>query len=405
MPTAFVGLPRRAIALAVLCVTGCTDQVSQESWAPTVKKNWTLSVKVSGELRASHSDAIGPPQIAEGGQYKIARMVAEGTKVKKGDEVVAFDTSELEERLRQRRNDLDLATAEIERRRSDAAIRRRDDELAIAESRGAERKAGLKAQGASDLFSSLELQTARLDHELAELRLKYRKDRANVAENQDRDDLLALRGKRRRAQERVAQIEGFIKRMSVRAPRNSTVIYLPNGQGQKKKVGDGVWRGENILRTASTSQMLAEGEVAETEIGRVALRQRATIRLEAHPDAEYSGKVQAIGKLVEPPSDGSPLRIAKVDIELDKTDPLSMRPGMRFTGKIEIETVPDALLVPLRAVFVRGEGPVAHVKTPRGFRTVPLRLGRAHRGQVRVVEGLSEGDEVSTLDLEARETP
>lgn len=388
----------------VLAGFSCTDGATADIWVFTAKRDWTLGVDVTGELKASFSDTIGPPQLAEGGQYKIARMVAEGTKVKKGDEVVGFDTSELEQRLLRRKNNHDLSVAEIERRRSDAAIRQRDDQLAIAENQGAVRKAALKAAGSQDLYSSLELKTARLDHELAVLRLKYRQQKSDAADRQDRDDLRALRGKRDRAQARLQQIEGFIQRLSVPAPRDATVIYLANWQGQKKKIGDGVWRGENFLQTAATDKMLAAGQVAEAEVSRLALGQKITLRLEAHPDSEYLGTIQSISDLIGSPSAESKLRIAQLDIELNKTDPLSMRPGMRFTGRIETETIAGALLVPLNAVFVTDEGPVAYLRTADGFRKVSLQLGRTQRGQVRVLKGLSEGDQVSTIDLQ-REQP
>lgn len=388
------------IALSTISTIGCTTGVAQESWVQAAKKDWALSVKVTGELKASHSDAIGPPQLSEGGQYKIARMVAEGTRVKKGEEVVAFDTSDLEQRLLQRRNARDLSVAEIERHRSDTAIRRRDDKLAIAECQGAVRKAALKANGSADLFSSLELQTARLDHDLAVLRLQYRTEKAEAATRKNRDDLRALRDKKSRAEARLEKIEGYIQRMSVRAPRDATVIYLANWQGQKKKVGDGVWRGENILQTAATDQMLAAGQVAEADISQLAVSQRITLRLDAYPDAEYSGRIQAIGNLVGPPSAESPLRIAEVDIALDKAQPLSLRPGMRFSGQIETETIAGALLIPLNTVFVRDTHPIAYLRTGGGFRRVSLKLGRTLRGQVRVLDGLSEGDEVSTVDLQ-----
>jgi hypothetical protein len=62
--------------------------------------------------------------------------------------------------------------------------------------------------------------------------------------------------------------------------------------------------------------------------------------------------------------------------------------------------VDNALLLPLAAVFLRPSGPVAFRRRGAGFEAVSLKLGRAQRGQVEVLAGLSEGDQVSTRDLE-----
>jgi hypothetical protein len=72
---------------------------------------------------------------------------------------------------------------------------------------------------------------------------------------------------------------------------------------------------------------------------------------------------------------------------------------MRFVGTIETETLPRSLHMPLDAVFLRQEGPVAYKRTNGGFELVRLSLGRAYRGEVEVLAGLAEGDQVARVDL------
>jgi HlyD family secretion protein len=389
----------RGLGLAGFFLLGCGSATETERWVTLSREDWSLGVEVTGTLKATVADTLGPPQLGQFGEYKIARMVAEGSRVAQGDEVVAFDTSDLERQLLERQNERDAAAADIARRISDAALRRRDEALGVAECEGGVRKAALKAEGSADLTSSLELQTARLDHELAQKRLAYQKQKALAALKRDQEDLEALREKHARAVQRVADAQSAIARMSLRAPRNATVIYVPNWQGQKKKVGDGVWRGENVLETAALDEMIALGDVAEGDISRLSLGQHVTLRLEAHPDTEYRGAVRAIGNLVEPPAPESPLRVVRVQIVLDATEPLRMRPGMRFVGTIETETVPGSLHMPLEAVFLRQDGPIAYKRTGAGAEPVPLRLGRAYRGDVEVLAGVAEGDQVARVDL------
>lgn len=385
----------------------CGGVEDAERWVTLSRQDWSIGVDVTGTLKATVADTLGPPQLGQFGEYKIARMAAEGARVKQGDEVVAFDTSELERQLLERQNERDAAAADIARRKSDAALRRRDEALAMAECEGALRKAALKLEGASDLTSSLELQTARLDHELAKARLEYQLAKGQATAGRDQEDINAMREKHARAEQRVAEAQGSIARMLLRAPRDSTIIYVTNWQGQKKKVGDGVWRGENVLETAAIEEMIALGDVAESDISRLSVGQRVTLRLEAHPDSEYSGEVRSIGNLVEPPSAESPLRVMRVQIVLGVSEPLRMRPGMRFVGTIETERVTRALHMPLAAVFLRPEGPIAYKRQDTGFTPVRLKLGRAFRDDVEVLDGLIEGDAVARADLarDAAEEP
>jgi HlyD family secretion protein len=385
--------------LAALLLLGCAGVAPAQDWVTLNREDWSLGVEVTGTLKATLTDTLGPPQLGQFGEYKIARMVAEGARVQKGEEVLVFDTSDLERQLLERENERDAAAAESARRVSDATLRRRDEALGLAECEGALRKAALKAEGSQDLLSSLELQTARLDRELAKQRLDYQRKKALATLRRDREDLDALREKHAQAERRVAEAKDSIARMHLRAPRDATVIYATNWQGQKKKVGDGVWRGENVLETAALDEMVALGDVAESDVSRLSTGQRVTLRLEAHPDTEYSGEVRSVGNLVEPPSAESPLRVVRVQIVLDTTEPLRMRPGMRFVGTIETERLSRALRMPLDAVFLRSEGPVAYKRAGSGFEEVRLELGRAYRDGVEVLGGVAEGDQVARVDL------
>ncbi len=92
----------------------------------------------------------------------------------------------------------------------------------------------------------------------------------------------------------------------------------------------------------------------------------------------------------------------RLEIELDETDTRRMRPGMRLRGKVEIDRVPDALLVDAEAVFLGPEGPVVYRRSLTGHDVVPVELGERSETRVEVLRGLKEGDAVSLRDLVER---
>lgn len=397
---------RRALGGLILgSASACGGALTEPTeWARVQRGELVLGVDVRGKLEASVSDSLGPPILRNTWEFKLARIAPEGSSVKQGEVVMAFDATELERQLLEKRNARDAGRTSIEKEISEAALTLRNDELAVAEARAKLQKAALKLERPSDLSGSLELDLARLDRRLAELEIAHKERllRANAADNAA--NLSALRSRFARAEQRVTELESEIPRMQVTAPRAGTVVYVPQQNGAKKQVGDGVWWGERILKIAVLDQMLAKGEIDEVDVSRVRPGLDVTLRLEAHPDVECRGNVVAIGKTVDRAAPDNPSRVVRLDIDVAANDTLRPSPGMRFEGRVATERLDDRLLIPVAAVFPREQGPVAYRKTVSGFETVELTLGQRDRERVEVLAGLSPGDEVSVRDLLEPET-
>jgi multidrug efflux pump subunit AcrA (membrane-fusion protein) len=93
------------------------------------------------------------------------------------------------------------------------------------------------------------------------------------------------------------------------------------------------------------------------------------------------------------------VKVYKIEIALESTDPAVMRPAMRFRGDVETGRAQGLLLVPREAVFLRDRGPVVWTRRALRWTEVPVVLGRSSRLQVEIVKGLSPGDRVSPIDL------
>ncbi len=367
-------------------------------WAPVRREDLVLGVEVAGTLRAVDSSLLGPPQIQQVWNYKISRLAPEGSEVRKGEPVLDFDASDLDRELEQKLVEAASATKQMEKKQVDVELRRRQESLRWAEAEARERKAALKVERPEELASALELRQARLDLELSRREIEYLRRRAEAASRADAARLRSLASRRDRAEQRVREIRKAIEAMSVTAPRDGTVVYVSDWREEKKKVGDNCWRGEKVLEIPDLRRMAASGEVDEADAGRVEEGQKVVLRLDAHPDLEFEGRVSSIWKTVQRKSRQNPLRVVRLDVSLDRTDTLRMRPGMRFRGTVETGRIAGAVVVPLEAVFPAEEGPVAFRRTVLGFETVPLRLGRRNDRAVEVLEGLREGDEVARRD-------
>lgn len=395
------GLRLRLEGLGAVCLLlaalGCTGEAVGRDWVSVQRGELVLGVAITGELEAVDSDSLGPPLVSGISELKIARMAPEGETIQKGQPALAFDTSELTRKLEAKQNERAAVAAEIGKKRADAAILRRNEELSIAEVEGKLRKAELKAERSGELTGSLELALAKADFELAQKELAYQKARAKAVQRYDQRDLEALRFRESEADARVKEIEAALPQMTVPAPRTGTVIYISSWNNQKKKVGDAAWRGERVLTTASLERMSGRGEIDEVDVSKIALDQPVSLRLEAYPDVEYTGSIRGIGRLVEQQSRDNPRRIVRTTFDIVQADPARMRPGMRFRGTAQTERITGALLIPLSAVFPTEQGPVAYKRSGIGPEAVALTLGKSNDQFAEVLSGLREGDEVSRL--------
>jgi multidrug efflux pump subunit AcrA (membrane-fusion protein) len=151
--------------------------------------------------------------------------------------------------------------------------------------------------------------------------------------------------------------------------------------------------------------MLAKGDVDEVDAGKVSVGQRVSFRLDALPDELFHGTITKAARTVQQKQGTrDPLKILRVEVALDKTDPAKMRPGMRFKGTIELSRVKNALLIPRKAVFVSDEGkPIVHRRGAFSVDPVAVELGRENEEFVEVKKGLSPGDRVLVGKSEEKE--
>jgi hypothetical protein len=381
-----------AVAAAVwmgAAATGGGDGLAVE------RRDLVLEVAVTGALAAVRSDVLGPPQIPETWNYKIAYLAPEGAEVEAGTPVVRFDPAELERALLAAVADRDAAAAELAKERTDLERRRHDAELGLAEARARLRRAELKVAVPPELASAHELTAARLDLDLARREVASLAERLAQLDRQGAAELAALAERRDRAAARVAEKRDGIERMTVRAPRDGTVVWAGGRRGEKKKVGDQVWQMESVVEIPDLRRMRGEGEVDEADAGRVAAGQPVTLTLDAHPDVDFRGRVSAVHRVVARRSRADPGKVVRLDLELAETDTSRMRPGMRFQGAIEIERAAAALVAPAAAVFGDAGGAVVFRRALFGAAEVRPAVGRRNAEWVEILGGLAPGDRLA----------
>jgi len=363
------------------------------------RDDMVVGIEVTGVLEAVDSTDIKPPPLPGVWNFKIANLAPEGQEVKAGDPIVAFDASDQIRELENMRNEAEAARKKLDKKRDDAQLARRDNELKIAEAEAALKKAQLKTDAPPDLVASVAQRTVELDARSAQLALDAANNRARQSRQSDGEEIQRLTEKLAYAKQRVEELQQRVAKMQVKAPRGGTIVYPANEQGEKHKVGDGVWRMEDVLQVVGLGRMLGNGQVDEVDMARLADRQAVVLRLDALPDVQLRGAVSSIAKSVQAKSNTDPSKVVKLKIAIDETK-VPLRPGMRFRGQVETAHLTRVVQVAADAVFVTPDGPVAYRKAAGGLERVRLSLGRRTATVIEVVSGLAPGDRVSRVDPE-----
>jgi HlyD family secretion protein len=361
-------------------------------------------VDVTGTLASAEAGSFGPPQLNDVWDFKISMMAPEGSEVTAGRPILGFDTSDLQRRLEEKSAEAEQARKEIEKRRADLHLRREDETMNLAEADGRLRKTAMKLDAPAELSGAKERKQVELDYSLSRQETSQIRSRLSDLGRAAEAEIALLESKQRSAAAIVAETRDGINRMTILAPRSGTVVYTTNWRGDKKKVGDTCWRMERVIEIPDLNHMIAEGDVDEVDAGKVAVGQRVKLHLDAHPDEELNGTIRTAAKTVQQQQGTKdPLKVLRVEIALDRSDPSTMRPGMRFQGTVELGRIRNAVLLPRTAVFIAPRGPVAYRRGLFGVEAVPLRLGRQNEESVEVLAGLAPGDRILTPRREGKE--
>ena len=192
----------------------------------------------------------------------------------------------------------------------------------------------------------------------------------------------------------------------VRAPIDGVVIernievgemVAPGGFTSQQSTG-------SIVRIADPSSLEVEADINESYIARLQLGQRASIRVDAVPDFEYSGSLRQIV-----PTADRQRAVVQVKVSIDNID-ARLVPDMSCTvtfleeGVDETELVqPPKLLVPEEAVQYAGNATFLFRVDDDVLRRTRVQLGEASDGRVEILEGVSGGETVVSREVASLE--
>lgn len=195
-----------------------------------------------------------------------------------------------------------------------------------------------------------------------------------------------------------------LEKAKILSPGEGFLVYneLPFGSEYRKlQIGDSVWNGQAIMTIPDTSQMLVETSIREFDVHQVHSGQEARITLEAFPSLTLTGHVDFIGNLATKGGADRGGKQFSLRVMLTNTHP-SLRPGMTAEVEIGVEAIPDAILLPIEAVFHRNGDHYCSVVENGKMQERRVKVGKSNNDYVAILAGLQEGQFVSLTPAEVR---
>jgi HlyD family secretion protein len=359
-------------------------------------------IQIRGDIRPAKSIVLAAP-LQSGGDLQITKLVKNGAAVKKGDVVVEFDATSLEQRLAERRSDLKSAEGEISQLEAQQRINAEEQKTALMKAQYDIDRAKLDL-GKRDLISQIEYEEAKLVLADAEQRQKETQAKQHSTLTAAEADMVGKHRKRDKAQFDVDRTLASIEGLRLRAPADGTVNILENprtggmfgGGVVEFREGDRAWAGASILELPDLSSIHLEARLDESDRGRLKVGQQALVRIEAVPGKDFNARVDLISVLarVDFSSGWPPVRNFDLGLVLENPDP-RLRPGMTATARIAADRMADVTLVPAETIFQKDGRPVVYRLRGSKFDEQTIEIVRRGREQAAVSAGVSAGDKLA----------
>jgi multidrug efflux pump subunit AcrA (membrane-fusion protein) len=360
-------------------------------------------VEIHGEVRPLKSIIVTAPMQA--GDLQILELAANGSAVKPGDVVVAFDGASLQRTIQEKRSALRQAENELQQAQAQAALTGGQDDTALLHSRYDVDRAKLGLTDDELIVSKVDAEKARLAVADAEQRLAEAEVKSRSNRQSSETSFAAQKGKIAKVQADLDQAEAALAALRVKSPANGVVSIMPNyrasspvGPAQEFRTGDRAWAGAQILELPDLSSVHLAARLDESDRGRLEMGQHATIRVDAIADREYHATVTDLSVLARVDFTSWP-PVKNFDLKLTFTDgDAHLRPGMSSTARIEVGRVPDMLLVPAGAVFSVDGRSVVYRIDGRAFAPVGVEVAHRNKDQAAIVGDIKAGDRVASVD-------
>jgi len=205
------------------------------------------------------------------------------------------------------------------------------------------------------------------------------------------------------AQRKLDDVDKKIDQCTVTSPAAGMAVIETNTENWPERrpyrLGDQVGAGVAPVTVYDFTRMQVRCQIGQMDIFRVHQGQEALVLSSAQIGKRYRGKVAVVEELAQESNvreGGTPgKKVFGILMTLDETDLADLRPGMTVDLEIVLDSVREATMVPIRAVYKENDRSVVYRAGGTGFGAVPVTVGRRNDLMVEVRGDLKPGEQVA----------
>ena len=360
---------------------------------PVKSGKFVISVTTTGELEARSNEKIHGPnpsalRNARIWQYRIEKIVPDGTVVDSGDWVANLDRSDLANKIKDQELEVEKLRMQYTKTQLDTAITLRDARDALVNMKYAlEEKQIVVDQSIYEPPATQ--RQVKLDLEKARRTFKQTKENYVLKSEKAKANMKEVGANLNKAIRKLDELKKLSSEFIVYAPKAGMVIYKRSWDGKKQGVGAQISAWDNVVAILpDLSAMNSKTYVNEIDISKVKKGQKAIVSTDAFPDKKFTGVVTEVANIGQQMKNSN-AKVFEVIIQLDGNDSV-LRPAMTTKNQIITEIIDSALFVPIECVH--NSDSLSFVYT--GHRKQQVLTGKSNDEDIVIRAGLKKGEEV-----------
>ena len=377
------------LLIIILALMGSGHRTDTGNWAVVEQGGFTVELVESGDVEAVSQKVISAPMMW-GEKPQVTELVPEGTFVKKGDFLLQFDVSDLEDTKKLREDQRVSLLADMEKLKAQQALTIYNQEQSLQLAQYSYEQAELRLE-MRKFESQAKQEEARLELKQAEIDLVRVRKQLESQRIIHASEIIKLQTQINEAENRVESIIDRIAKLQLTSPEDGMVVYQ-QVRGERVKEGYEPRPGWPLMSIPDLSRMQVKIFINEVDRLKVKVGQRVHISLEAYPEVTLTGKIREVSRLAQLVTGDERLKGFIAYADIDGTDP-KLKPGITARVRIVLETLEDVLYVPVGIVFEM-EGQT--VVFPEGKqKPYAVYLGPRNDGFVVIESGVKPGMKLS----------
>lgn len=361
------------------------DRISANGRTEGISEEIKLSSKVPGRIKTV--------------------LVEEGDRVKRGQVVAVLDNDDFKARIEMAKASLDRAQAHLELVINGARPQERQAaKAAVQEAQAIAENARLTYERVRKLYdegvaSKEQVDQVSRDFKAAEAKLESTQQRYNLIMAPARmEDVRSAKADVALARAQLAEAKANYENTFIRSPINGIVLkkYLRPGESITYES-----LSSPVLSMTDPSKAFVRAEIDETDVSKVRIGQPAWISAKAYPNETFTGKVVrlsgGIGKKqirTDSPIEKADSEVLETLIELDPNGASKLKFGLRVDVTILTTSSNDTLIVPVQAVYKKGNDFYVKSKDGNGWVEKKVLVGSKDNEHIEIRDGLKLNDTI-----------